>query len=88
MLELISGMGQSTLPLIHGSQRATDALTDSQLAVYEAIPARRRVSVGDIAITAGVSVPTCLAALSVLESAAWWLPTNAPARPLPAEPRP
>lgn len=69
VLEMIAGMGQSTLPLIQGPQRATDALTDTQLAVYEAIPARRRVSVGDISITAGVSVPACLAALSVLESA-------------------
>lgn len=69
VLEMIDGMGQSTLPLIHGPQRATDALTDTQLSVFEAIPTRRRVGVGDIAITAGVSVPICLAALSMLESA-------------------
>ena len=47
----------------------TDQLTEFQLAVYEAIPARRRVSVGDIALAAGVSVPSCLAALSNLGSA-------------------
>jgi DNA processing protein len=69
VLELISDMGQAMLPLSHGQSRATDALTETQLAVFEAIPARRRVSVGDIALIAGVSVPTCLSALTALESA-------------------
>ncbi len=69
VLELISEMGQATLPLAYGQARATDALTESQLAVFEAIPARRRATVGDIALAAGVSVPTCLGALTALESA-------------------
>ncbi|HEX5383410.1 MAG TPA: DNA-processing protein DprA, partial [Propionibacteriaceae bacterium] len=69
VLELISDMGEAMLPLSHGQSRATDALTETQLAVFEAIPARRRVSVGDIALAAGVSVPTCLSALTALESA-------------------
>ena len=69
VLELISEMGQGTLPFAHGQVRATDALTETQLAVFEAIPARRRACVGDIALDAGVSVPTCLAALTALESA-------------------
>jgi DNA processing protein len=69
ILELISDMGQSMLPLAHGQTRATDALTETQLAVFEAIPARRRASVGDIALAAGVSVPSCLGALTALESA-------------------
>ena len=69
VLELISGMGQAMLPLAHGQSRATDALTETQLAVFEAIPARRRASVGDIALAAGVSVPSCLGALTALESA-------------------
>ena len=69
VLELISGMGQGMLPFAHGQIRATDALTETQLAVFEAIPARRRATVGDIALDAGVSVPTCLAALTALESA-------------------
>jgi DNA processing protein len=69
VLELISDMGQAMLPLSHGQSRATDVLTETQLAVFEAIPARRRVSVGDIALAAGVSVPTCLSALTALESA-------------------
>ena len=69
VLELISDMGQAMLPLAHGHRRATDALTETQLAVFEAIPARRRASVGDIALAAGVGVPLCLGALSALESA-------------------
>jgi DNA processing protein len=69
VLELISDMGQAMLPLAHGQSRATDALTETQLAVFEAIPARRRASVGDIALGAGVSVPACLGALTALESA-------------------
>ena len=69
VLELISEMGQATLPLAYGQARATDALTESQLAVFEAIPARRRATVGDIALAAGVSVPTCFGALTALESA-------------------
>ena len=64
VLELISGSGPvATLPLAQGPSRATDDLTETQLAVFEAVPARRRDSVGDVALTAGVSMPTCLAAL-------------------------
>jgi DNA processing protein len=69
VLELISDMGEATLPISHGQSRATDALTETQLAVFEAIPARHRAIVGDIALAAGVSVPTCLGALTALESA-------------------
>jgi DNA processing protein len=69
VLELISDMGEAMLPLSHGQSRATDALTATQLAVFEAIPVRRRVSVGDIALAAGVSVPACLSALTALDSA-------------------
>ena len=69
VLELTSDIGQAMLPLAHGRSRATDALSETQLAVFEAIPARRRASVGDIALAAGVSVPLCLSALTALESA-------------------
>jgi DNA processing protein len=69
VMELISDLGEAMLPLDHGPTRATDQLTEPQLAVFEAVPARRRDSVGNIALTAGVSVPRCLAALSALESA-------------------
>src|SRR5215211_486726 len=57
VLELTSDIGQAMLPLAHGRSRATDALSETQLAVFEAIPARRRASVSDIALAAGVSVP-------------------------------
>jgi DNA processing protein len=69
VLELISDMGQAMLPLAQGGARATDALSEIQLAVFEAIPARRRAPAGEIALAANVSVPSCLAALTALESA-------------------
>ena len=69
VMELVSATGQDTLPLASGPRRATDGLSETQLAVYEAVPARRRAAVGDIALAAGVSVPTCLSALSTLETA-------------------
>ena len=69
VMELVSTTGQDTLPLASGPRRATDALSESQLAVYEAVPARRRAAVGDIALAAGVSVPSCLRALTLLETA-------------------
>ncbi len=68
VLELVSGMGEDTIALSHGPQRATDGLTDEQLAVFEVIPARRRVVVGEIAMTAGLSVPQVLTALAALEA--------------------
>jgi hypothetical protein len=52
-----SDMGQAILLLARGQTGATDALTETQLAVFEAIPARRRACIGDIALVAGVSVP-------------------------------
>jgi DNA processing protein len=45
VLELVSDMGQAMLSLAHGQSRATDALTEAQLAASKAIPARRRISV-------------------------------------------
>lgn len=69
VLELVSESGQQTLPLAHGPSRATDALDPVQLAVYEAVPARRRVGAGEIALAAGVAVPVALAQLTALELA-------------------
>ena len=69
VMELIAESGQDTLPLARGPQRATDALSESQLAVFEAVPARRRAPAGEIALAAGVSMPVCLAALGELEVA-------------------
>lgn len=67
VLELVSESGQQTLPVQHGPTRITDALDPERLAVYEAVPARRRVSAGEIALAAGVSVPAVLAQLGALE---------------------
>lgn len=69
VLEMIAPAGQHTLAVPSGSSRATDAFDATRLAVYEAVPARRRSSVGEIALVAGVSMPTCLAQLAELERA-------------------
>lgn len=69
VMEMVSEIGQGTLPLLQGPSRRTDALSQAQLSVFEAVPARRRASVGDVALAAGLSVPATLAALTHLESA-------------------
>lgn len=69
VLELVSAYGSNTLVNPQGALRFTDGLDPAQLAVFEAVPARRRASVGEIALTAGVGVPSCLAELSALELA-------------------
>jgi DNA processing protein len=69
VLEMISPAGQHTQPTPSGTARLTDTLDPTRLAVYEAVPARRRCSVGEIALVAGVSMPTCLAQLAELERA-------------------
>ncbi|MFL6026966.1 MAG: DNA-processing protein DprA [Friedmanniella sp.] len=69
VMELVAGMGEHLVVTAASPRRRTDALTEDQLAVFEATPARGRVSFGDIALAAGVPVPTCLAALQELEAA-------------------
>lgn len=69
VLELISPMGAAMLPYRRGAETATDGMSEQRLAVFEALPARVYADVGDLAIKAGVSVPTCLAELAALESA-------------------
>jgi DNA processing protein len=68
VLELVSTAGEQLLPLEHGPGRPTDDLDAAQLGVFEALSARRWRTVGELARLAGVRVPTCLAALSELES--------------------
>ncbi len=67
VLELISPAGEHTVAHRSGSKRPTDDFDPVRLAVYEAVPARRPVSPGDIALAAGVPMPTCLAQLAELE---------------------
>jgi len=69
VLELVSPYGTNTLVNPQGALRFTDSLDPARLAVFEAVPARRRASVGEIALAAGVAVPTCLSELSALELA-------------------
>ena len=68
VLEMISEMGSHTVSIGQGPLRPTDGLSEGQLAVFEAVPARRRSSVGEIALAASASVPGTLAALTMLES--------------------
>ena len=69
VLELVCGIGEHLVLPAPTPRRSTDALSEDQLAVFEATPARRRVSFGEIALAAAVPVPTCLAALHQLEAA-------------------
>ncbi|MFP5283112.1 MAG: DNA-processing protein DprA, partial [Actinomycetes bacterium] len=68
VLELVSALGTHTLVNPQGALRFTDHLDPSALAVYEAVPTRRRASVGEIALAAGVTLPACLAELGALEA--------------------
>ena len=68
VLELVSGAGEHLLPVDQGPARRTDELDPTRLGVFEALSARRWRTAGEVATTAGVRVPVCLAALSELES--------------------
>jgi DNA processing protein len=67
VLELISSMGTEMVAMPHGADRVTDTMDPLRLAVFEALPARARAGVGDLALKAGVSIGTCLAQLAALE---------------------
>lgn len=67
VLELVSPAGEHTSAHRSGPTRPTDGLDPVRLAVYEAVPARRPVSAGEIALVAKVPMPTCLAHLAELE---------------------
>ena len=69
VLELISA-GQHLITVPHGPSRQTDQLDQTQLGVFEALSVSRRRSVGEVALSAGVTVPGCLVALGRLESLA------------------
>jgi DNA processing protein len=67
VLELVSSMGSHLVTAARGPARPTDGLDPNRLAVYEAVPGRRRAGAGDIALKAGVALPICLAELAALE---------------------
>jgi len=62
-------MGEHTTGGVQGESRPTDGLDPGQLAVFEALPARRWASAGEVASTLGISLPGCLAELTTLELA-------------------
>jgi DNA processing protein len=68
VLELVSAAGEHLLPREQGPVRRTDGLGPVSLSVFEALSAHRWRTAGEVATAAGVRVPTCLAALSELES--------------------
>jgi DNA processing protein len=69
VLELVSPIGENVPALRRGDSRPTDGLDPARLAVFEAVPVRRHTSAGDIALAAGVTLPSCLVELSALERA-------------------
>ena len=69
VLELVSPMGEQLVAVPRGESRPTDGFDPGRLAVYEAVSLRAARSSGEIALTAGVSVSSCLAELAALEQA-------------------
>ncbi|GAB3765900.1 DNA-processing protein DprA [Microlunatus parietis] len=70
VLELISPVGQQMAPVQRGERRVTDGFDPIRLAVFEAVPARRRRPSGEIALIAGVPLRRALAELTALEGEA------------------
>ncbi len=81
VLEMISGMGQSTLPLIHGPQRATDALTEANWRSTKP----SRLAAGSASATSrsppASACPPAWPRCRCWNRPAWWPPTNAAGSP-------
>lgn len=69
VLEMLGRIGDQLAPRPVGERRSTDAFDEIRLAVYEAVPKQRYRSAGEIAVSAGVSMPRCLAELGALADA-------------------
>ncbi len=79
VLELISPIGSlipagpASIPGVSSGpevdRRPTDGLEPTAMAVFEALPAGRRRSAGEVALTAGLGIARCLAELDALEEA-------------------
>ena len=69
VLEMISPIGSGAVETapVTVAPRPTDQLDPVALAVFEALPASRRRTVGEVALTAGLGVSRCLAELDALE---------------------
>lgn len=68
-LELLAAVGDQLAPVRSGPSRPTDALDETRLAVFEAVPRRRYRTAGEIALAADVSMARCLAELAALADA-------------------
>ena len=64
---LLAPVGQAPEPPNRGPQRLLDGLDTELLAVREAMPGRRSVSVAELSLGSGRSVPQTIAALTQLE---------------------
>lgn len=64
VLELVSPIGQQTLPQVRGWTKTPDGLDDVQLAVFDAVPGRGAITAGEVALKLGLDLPTVLVALS------------------------
>lgn len=65
VLELLSPLGRAN-PRPRGEHRPTDDLSADELRLFESLPRRGARSAGELAVTAGLSVPRCLALLDQL----------------------
>ena len=65
VLELLSPLGRAN-PRPPSERRPTDQLSAEELRVFEAVPGRGSLGAGDLALKAGVALPTCLALLDQL----------------------
>lgn len=65
VLELLSPLGRAN-PRTPGDRRATDGLSADELRLFESVPGRGSISAGDLALRAGLPIPTCLAMLDDL----------------------
>jgi DNA processing protein len=84
VLELLSPLGSGAAPP-RGEHRPLDDLAPDELRLFEVIPGRGGLAAGELAIRAGVAMPTCLALLNRLverelvtqdEAGRWRLPAR------------
>ena len=65
VLELLAPLGRAA-PRARSERRATDGLNPEQLAVFEAVPSRGGLSVGELSLRSGVPMAQCLGILDEL----------------------
>ena len=65
VLELLSPLGRDN-PRPPSERRPTDELSAEELRVFEAVPGRGSLGAGELALRAGMTLPTCLALLDQL----------------------